>query len=377
MANNHPSQSERDRITGYFLPENIDTRERLSRETLDDLAAKLFGTETITKAVTSTGNPEEEPDQFLHYKKSNFYQVNYRYSRIFDLCRVIGAVNLYDIGCQSLNQSFQLVQYSRMSYTGIINGRFLINDYRPSDFETKNYNIIKAEETPPPLCDGRIRYIRGHYPEFELDVLPNNIAIACYSLTMYHEEEEIRKMFEALTHDFERILFNIRFRDSNVVQFWRNCDWSGFEIYPIGPQGFLFATKNPEDIRKLKEFYPFEDERFLTGIDDAINHYLCMIPQEPYRDYVEWTSQTIPLEDELQQKNKQREKEAFDFCQQKIAELGMDISLLSADYDAGRLTMVLYFRSESRVDELVKDLYKLVKEVETTLRVKVEPRQVL
>ena len=55
----------------------------------------------------------------------------------------------------------------------------------------------------------------------------------------------------------------------------------------------------------------------------------------------------------------------------------MDISLLSADYDAGRLTRVLYFRSESRVDELVKDLYKLVKEVETTLRVKVEPRQVL
>ena len=35
MANNHPSQSERDRITGYFLPENVRERERLSRETLD------------------------------------------------------------------------------------------------------------------------------------------------------------------------------------------------------------------------------------------------------------------------------------------------------------------------------------------------------
>lgn len=218
MAYNHPINSERDRITGYFLPENVDARERLSREELDNYAAKLFGTENIIKTVTVQGNPEEKPDQFLHYKESDFYQVNYRYSRIFDLCRVIGAVNLYDIGCQSLNQSIQLVQYSRMSYTGIMNGRFLINDYRPSDFETKNYNIIKADETPPPLCDGRIRYIRGHYPEFELDVLPNNIAIACYSLTMYHEEEEIRKMVEALTRDFDRILFNIRFRDSNVVE---------------------------------------------------------------------------------------------------------------------------------------------------------------
>jgi hypothetical protein len=233
-------------------------------------------------------------------------------------------------------------------------------------------NIIKADETPPPLCDGRIRYIRGHYPEFELDVQPNNIAIACYSLTMYHEEEEIRKMVEALTRDFERILFNIHFRDSNVVECWRNSDWTGYEIYPIGPEGFLFVTKNPEDIRKLKEFYPFEDGRFLTGIDDAINHYLCTVPQEPYRDYPEWTSRTIPLEDELQQKNKQREKEAFDLCQQKIAELGIDISLLSADYDAGRLTMVLYYRSESRVD-----LRELVKEAATTLRMKVELRQVV
>ena len=371
MAYNHPTNSERDRITGYFLPENVSERERLSRETLDNYAVKLFGTENIIKAVTVQGNPEEDTDQFLHYKELDFYQVNYRYSRIFDLCRVIGAVNLYDIGCQSLNQSFQLVQYSRMSYTGIMNGRFLINDYRPSDFETKNYNIIKADETPPPLCDGRIRYICGHYPEFELDVLPNNIAIACYSLTMYHEEDEIRKMVEALTRDFERVLFNIRFRDSNVVEFWRNSDWTGYEIYPIGPEGFLFATKNPEDIHKLKEFYPFEDGRFLTGIDSVVEHLHCGILLDPYRNYVEWSGENVTFEDELQQKNKQREKEAFDLCQQIITELGLDINLISAEYNPEKLTMVLYFWTENRMD-----LRELLKELASVLHMKVEMRQI-
>ncbi len=372
MAYNHPTNSERDRITGYFLPENVSERERLSRETLDNYAVKLFGTENIIKAVTVQGNPEEDTDQFLHYKELDFYQVNYRYSRIFDLCRVIGAVNLYDIGCQSLNQSFQLVQYSRMSYTGIMNGRFLINDYRPSDFETKNYNIIKADETPPPLCDGRIRYIRGHYPEFELDVLPNNIAIACYSLTMYHEEDVIRKMVEALTRDFERVLFNIRFRDSNVVEFWRNSDWTGYEIYPIGPEGFLFATKNPEDIRKLKEFYPFENGRFLTAIDDTFDHRLChILSSDPYRNYVDWQEEPVTFEDELLQKNKQREKEALELGQRKVDEFGLDITLLSAEYFAGRLTMALYFRTESHVD-----LRELMKELASVLHMKVEMRQI-
>ena len=371
MTNNHPSQSERERITGYFLPENVRERERLSREKLDNYAAKLFGAETIAKTVTVQGNPEENPDEFLYYKELDFYQVNHRYSRIFDLCRVIGAVNLYDIGCESLNQSFQLVQYSRMSYTGIMNGRFLINDYRPSDFETKNYSIIKADETPPPFCDGRIRYIRGHYPEFELDVLPNNIAIACYSLTMYHEEDEIRKMVEALTHDFERILFNIRFRDSNVVQFWRNCNWSGYEVYPIGPEGFLFATKNPEDIRKLKEFYPFEDGRFLTGIDSVVEHFHCGILLDPYHNYTDWAGKNVVFEDELLQKNKQREKEAFDLCQQKITELGLDITILSAEYVPEKLTMVLYFRTENRMD-----LRELLKGVASALQMKVEMQQI-
>lgn len=42
MSYNHPINSERDRITGYFLPENVSERERLSRETLDNYAVKLF-----------------------------------------------------------------------------------------------------------------------------------------------------------------------------------------------------------------------------------------------------------------------------------------------------------------------------------------------
>ena len=371
MSNNHPSQSERDRITGYFLPENIDARERLSRSELDEIAAELFGTDNLQRTLTVQGNHQENPDHYVKMKNWNLYEVNYRYSRIFDLCRVIGAVNLYDIGCQMINQSFLLLPYSRMSYTGIMNGKFVLNDYRPSDVTTKNYHLLTADETPQPLCDGRIRYIRGQYPDLDLKVQPENIAVACYSLTMYREEEEIRKMVDALTRDFDRVLFNIAFRDSSVVRFWKNSDWKGFELYPIGPQGFLFATKKPEDIRRLKEFYPFEDGRFLTGIDTAMEHYSCSALSDLYRSYVDWQEEAVTFEDELLQKNKQREKEAFDLAKRKIAELGLDITLISAEYYPEKLTMVLYFRAENRVD-----LRSLVLEIAGVLRMKTELLQI-
>ena len=208
-------------------------------------------------------------------------------------------------------------------------------------------------------------------PEFELDFLPNSIAIACYSLTMYREEEEITKLADALVQDFDRVLFNIHFRDRNVMRFWRNSRLKEFEIYPIGPQGSLFATKKPEDIRRLKEFYPFDDGRFLTGIDDAMDHYFCRTPSEPYRFYADWKDESITHEDELPVKtNEQREKEAADICQREIAHLGLAITLLSAEYDADRLTMVLKFKAEDH-----EDLRELAKALVSVLHMKVEMKQ--
>ena len=81
--------------------------------------------------------------------------------------------------------------------------------------------------------------------------------------------------------------------------------------------------------------------------------------------------ESVTFEDELLQKNKQREKEAFELAKRKISELGFDITLISAEYAPEKLTMVLYFRAENRVD-----LRSLVREIAGTLRMKTELRQI-
>ena len=55
----------------------------------------------------------------------------------------------------------------------------------------------------------------------------------------------------------------------------------------------------------------------------------------------------------------------------RFAELGLDITLISAEYNPEKLTMVLYFWTENRMD-----LRELVKELASVLHMKVEMRQV-
>lgn len=285
LTNNMCTSAERDRLAGYFLPENYHMRKELTRENLDSIVKTVLGTDDITKEVIW---PSEENRVWA--KEQDFLHINFSYSRIFELCRVIGAANLYDIGCQSINQAFLLMHYSTISYAGITNGSFFFNNFHPSDWDTNNYHVITTTQTPPPFCNGRIWFIKGHYPDFPLEVQPNNIAIACYSFTMCREEEQITRISAALSQDFDRILFNTGSGWINPKrnEMWKKQDWHDFEMYPIGPEGFVFGTKNPEDIRRMKETYPFENGRFITGIDDGLNYLQCQIPSDPFEDYADW-----------------------------------------------------------------------------------------
>ena len=76
--------------------------------------------------------------------------------------------------------------------------------------------------------------------------------------------------------------------------------------------------------------------------------------------------------DEIQlERNKEREKEALEICQQKIEEHGLDMSLVDAEFTFDCTKVVFYFTSEGRVDfrELVRDLA-------TVFRVRIELRQI-
>ena len=77
-------------------------------------------------------------------------------------------------------------------------------------------------------------------------------------------------------------------------------------------------------------------------------------------------------EDEItREKNKEREKEAFRICQQKIAEHGLDMKLVEAEYSFEGNKVLFFFTSEGRVD-----FRALVKDLAGTIHARIELRQI-
>ncbi len=69
--------------------------------------------------------------------------------------------------------------------------------------------------------------------------------------------------------------------------------------------------------------------------------------------------------------NKEKEKEAFKICEEKIEAHGLDMNLVDVEYTFDRSKLLFYFTSDGRVDfrELVKDLAG-------TFRTRIELRQI-
>lgn len=78
-------------------------------------------------------------------------------------------------------------------------------------------------------------------------------------------------MARAVTRDFERVLFNIRAPE--MMAYWMEQDWTGYERFPIGPEGFVLVTRNPEDIQRMKAVYEWENGEFDTGIDSTFRDF--------------------------------------------------------------------------------------------------------
>ena len=69
--------------------------------------------------------------------------------------------------------------------------------------------------------------------------------------------------------------------------------------------------------------------------------------------------------------NRQREKRALEICQQKIAELGLEMQLVSAEYAFDGSKILFFFTADGRVD-----LRELVKALASILRTRIELRQI-
>ncbi len=70
-------------------------------------------------------------------------------------------------------------------------------------------------------------------------------------------------------------------------------------------------------------------------------------------------------------KNREKEKEAFDICLEKIRKHGLDMKLIAAEYTFDNNKLLFYFTADGRVDfrELVKDLASV-------FRTRIELRQI-
>lgn len=78
-----------------------------------------------------------------------------------------------------------------------------------------------------------------------------------------------------------------------------------------------------------------------------------------------------PKDDEQAKKNKEKEKEAFNICLEKIQNHNLDMKLIDAEYTFDNNKVLFYFTSDGRVDfrELVKDLASV-------FRTRIELRQI-
>ena len=70
-----------------------------------------------------------------------------------------------------------------------------------------------------------------------------------------------------------------------------------------------------------------------------------------------------PEDDEIERKNKAKEKDAFQICLDKIAKHGLEMKLIDAEYTFDNNKVLFYFTADGRIDfrELVKDLASVFK----------------
>ena len=70
-----------------------------------------------------------------------------------------------------------------------------------------------------------------------------------------------------------------------------------------------------------------------------------------------------PEDDEIERKNKEKEKEAFTICLEKIKKHGLEMKLIDAEYTFDNNKVLFYFTADGRIDfrELVKDLAAVFK----------------
>ena len=195
----------------------------------------------------------------------------FKYKRIFGLCMILGATDIYDIGCGGDLQVGYISQYRGISYTGI--------DSR-EDLEIEKYNDL-FESYNPDICFKRMKYPCT----FEVKTQDHMVILVGWYLN------DPEKTIEALVRDFSRIYIQIPdehleltkriLKKHQVMEVEHIIIDNFFPGKKVGGYTFLLVTRFPEDIRYLMDIgYDCHNERFHLG-NRSLSDYL-----ERFRDNI-------------------------------------------------------------------------------------------
>ena len=135
-------------------------------------------------------------------------------------------------------------------------------------------------------------------------------------------------------------VIGVRFRKAGKMYYF---DPAGFDIN-VGDNVIVETARGIEYGKVVLGLREIEDEKIIQTLKPVIR-------------------KATPEDDEIERRNKEKEKEAFKICLEKIKKHGLEMKLIDTEYTFDNNKILFYFTADGRIDfrELVKDLASVFK----------------
>lgn len=135
-------------------------------------------------------------------------------------------------------------------------------------------------------------------------------------------------------------VIGVRFRSAGKIYYF---DPAGFDIKQ-GDNVIVETARGIEYGTVVLGFRQVEDDKIIQPLKPVIR-------------------QATGEDDKTERKNKEKEKEAFQICLEKIRKHGLEMKLIDSEYTFDNNKVLFYFTADGRIDfrELVKDLASVFK----------------
>ena len=162
------------------------------------------------------------------------------------------------------------------------------------------------------------------------------------------EEEPAERRIPAENSDETVHVIGVRFRTAGKVYFFDPGEWEvrhGCHVIVETARGIEYGTVVglPMDVKASKLTQPLKEVIRVATFED----------------------------NEIERRNRAKEKEAYRICQEKILAHGLEMKLINAEYTFDNSKVLFYFTADGRVD-----FRDLVKDLASVFRTRIELRQI-